>query len=130
MRELADATRLQAFMCALGTPATGPGRVYLMGGATAVLHGWRSTTIDADIWLVPDSDALLRAIVGLKESLRLNVELVAPGQFLPELPGWTERSAFRGKTSSQGKERSGRNRRAVGSLAARVPPRSEPRRSH
>jgi len=94
VRELADAIRLEAFMRALGTAATDPGRVYLTGGATAVLHGWRSTTVDADIWLVPDSDALLRAIVGLKETLRLNVELVAPGQFLPELPGWAERSDF------------------------------------
>ena len=36
-------------------------RVYLTGGATAVLHGWRSTTIDLDLKLVPDDDALLRA---------------------------------------------------------------------
>lgn len=31
------------------------GRVYLTGAATAVLDGWRETTIDVDIKLVPDS---------------------------------------------------------------------------
>ena len=70
------------------------GRVYFAGGATAVLFAWRSTTVDADILLVPDSDAVLRAIPALKESLQINVELANPSQFLPELPGWAERSPF------------------------------------
>ena len=44
-----------------GRPKT-EGRVYLTGGATAVLHGWRESTIDIDIKVVPDSDDLLREI--------------------------------------------------------------------
>lgn len=94
MRRLADASRLQAFMCALGREAREEGRVYFAGGATAVLLGWRPATIDADIRLVPDSDRLLRAIPALKDSLELNVELASPADFIPELPGWEDRSLF------------------------------------
>lgn len=70
------------------------GRVYFAGGATAVLFGWRAATVDADILIVPDTDEVLRVIPALKESLQLNVELANPSQFIPELPGWQERSIF------------------------------------
>lgn len=38
-------------------------------------------------------DALYRALPGLKESLEINVELAAPDQFIPPVPGWEKRSA-------------------------------------
>jgi len=94
MRELTDAERLRRFMHALGAEAERETRVYFTGGATAVLIGWRRTTIDADIAIVPESDRLLRALPGLKESLRMNVELASPAHFIPELPGWEQRSPF------------------------------------
>lgn len=94
MRALADAERIRAFMRALGRAARGPGRVYLAGGATAVLSGWRDSTIDIDIKLVPDSDELLRAIPDIKETLDVNVELAAPIDFIPVRGGWEDRSAF------------------------------------
>jgi hypothetical protein len=94
MRALADATRIRRFLQELGSRARREIRVYLTGGATAVLSGWRPTTLDVDIKIVPDSDELLRAIPDLKESLQINVELAAPDQFIPELPGWRERSPF------------------------------------
>ena len=94
MREPADVSRLRALMRALGESARDDCRVYLVGGASAVLEGWRSHTIDADIFVVPDSDALLQAIPRIKESLRINVELVSPAHFIPELPAWQERSRF------------------------------------
>lgn len=94
MRELADAERIRAFMRALGREASQPGRVLFTGGATAVLLGWRTSTIDVDIKLVPDQDALLRAIPKLKESLRLNVELASPDDFIPVPEGWSDRSPF------------------------------------
>jgi hypothetical protein len=92
MRELADSTRIEQFMRDLGRVATAESRVYFTGGATAVLHGWRETTIDVDIKLIPDSDELLRAIPRLKEELNLNVELAAPSDFIPLPGGWEERS--------------------------------------
>jgi hypothetical protein len=94
MRPLADAERLRRFMQALGSEATAECRVYFTGGATAVLEGWRRQTIDADIRFVPDSDSLLQAIPHLKESLEINVELASPADFIPELPGWQDRSRF------------------------------------
>jgi hypothetical protein len=81
-------------MRALGSAAQEEGVVYFTGGATAVLVGWRGTTVDVDIKLEPESDALLRALTRLKDTLRLNVELASPLEFIPVLKGWEERSPF------------------------------------
>jgi uncharacterized nucleotidyltransferase DUF6036 len=94
MRELADAAAVRVVLERLARATTSKVRIYLTGGATAVLHGWRATTIDLDLKLVPEDDALLRAIPRLKEELRTNVELAAPDQFIPALPGWEDRSLF------------------------------------
>lgn len=94
MREVADAGRIGRFMVELGRRVRTPARVYFTGGTSAVLLGWRGSTIDVDVKFVPDSDEIFRAIPELKESLRLNVELASPDLFLPELPGWRERSPF------------------------------------
>jgi hypothetical protein len=67
---------------------------YFTGGATAVLVGWRASTIDIDIKLEPESDTLLRAIQRLKDELRVNVELASPDDFVPVAAGWEERSPF------------------------------------
>ena len=81
-------------MRALGAETDVLARVYFTGGATAVLLGWRPTTIDVDIRVIPKSDRLYRAIPALKESLEINVELASPADFIPELPGWEERCMF------------------------------------
>jgi hypothetical protein len=94
MRRLAGADRIRSLMQALGAAAHEEARVYLTGGASAVLLGWRESTIDVDLQLVPDRDELLRAIAALKERLEINVELASPAQFVPELPGWETRSRF------------------------------------
>ena len=59
-----------------------------------MLLGWRQSTLDVDLKLVPDQDSLLRAIPALKESLQLNVELAAPDDFIPVAPSWQEHSPF------------------------------------
>jgi hypothetical protein len=69
-----------------------PTRIYLTGGATAVLEGWRGSTADIDLRFEPDLDELLRELPALKESLGVNIELASPPDFVPELPGWRERS--------------------------------------
>jgi hypothetical protein len=66
--------------------------MYLTGGATAVLEGWRESTIDVDVLFEPEDDALLRRIAELKQTLDINVELASPLDFVPELPEWRERS--------------------------------------
>lgn len=70
------------------------GRVYLTGGASAVLLEWRSSTVDIDIKVIPEDDRVIRALAPLKERLQLNIELASPSDFIPELPGWQERSPF------------------------------------
>lgn len=66
--------------------------LYLTGGATAVIEGWRASTVDVDLRLEPDTDELLRRIATLKNDLEINIELASPPDFVPELPGWRERS--------------------------------------
>ncbi len=78
----------------LGGEAERDLRLYFTGGATAVLLGWRSSTLDVDIKVDPESDRVSRAIPRVKEKLEINIELAAPDQFIPEVPGWEERSAF------------------------------------
>ena len=68
-----------------------------MGGATAVIHGWRPTTIDVDLVMRPEDDTLLRAIPELKEKLQINVELASPLDFIPVPPGWEDRGMFIGQ---------------------------------
>jgi hypothetical protein len=94
MRQVADTDRIRQFMRALGHAARSPGQVFLTGGATAVLMGWRASTIDIDIKLVPDQDAVLRAIPPLKEQLQINVELASPDDFIPVRDAWQDRSPF------------------------------------
>ena len=77
----------------LGRSARGDMTVYLAGGSSAVLRGWRANTVDVDMKMVPDRDEVYRALPALKESLELNIELACPDDFIPELPGWQERSA-------------------------------------
>jgi hypothetical protein len=93
VRSQATAESVRTFARALGRAATSPACVYLVGGATAVLEGWRASTIDLDIRIEPDDD-LLRAISELKERLNINVELASPADFLPQLPEWRSRSPF------------------------------------
>jgi hypothetical protein len=94
MRQPITLPRLQEFIKALGAVARAPGRIYLVGGATAVLLGWRTATIDIDLKILPETDEILRSLPILKERLQVNIELASPDDFIPELPGWQERSQF------------------------------------
>lgn len=94
MRRDVDVGRLRELLKALGAAATCAATVYLTGGSTALLHGWRTSTAAVDLKLEPDRDEVLRALPRLKEALQINIELAAPDQFLPEVPGWRERSPF------------------------------------
>lgn len=97
MRRLADADLIRRLMVALGAGADQDLRIYFTGGATAVLVGWRATTIDVDLKIVPETDQLLQAIPPLKERLHINVELASPADFIPELPRWEARSLSIGR---------------------------------
>ena len=97
MRRLVDAGRVRQLMRSLGAVAESAGRVYFTGGVTAVLSGWRASTIDVDLVIVPEADPLFRALPKLKERLELNIEIASPAHFLPEVPGWEARSRHIGR---------------------------------
>jgi hypothetical protein len=92
MRPPVNEDRLRELARSLGHVAKGPTRIYLTGGASAVLEGWRSSTVDVDLRFEPDVDEMLRELPMLKERLGVNIELASPPDFIPELPGWRERS--------------------------------------
>ncbi len=94
MRGETDRAKVEAFMVALAQRVRGPGRVYITGGGTAVLYGWRAATIDLDLKADPEPLGFFEAIAELKDSIDLNVELAAPDQFIPPLPAWHDRSVF------------------------------------
>ena len=50
--------------------------------------------------LVPEIDTVLRTLPALKERLHINIELASPDNFIPEVPGWQERSRFIRKEGS------------------------------
>lgn len=94
MRSETDKSKVEAFMFDLGNRVHGPGQIYFRGGATAVLHGWRTMTIDIDLKADPEPLGIFEALAVLKDELDINVEFAAPDQFIPALPGWRERSLF------------------------------------
>ncbi len=94
MRPPIDIERLSGFMSSMGKRVKGPGRIYLTGGATALLHGWREMTVDIDLKADPEPPGFFEAIALLKDELAVNVELASPSDFIPELPGWRERSPW------------------------------------
>ena len=97
MRPVFDKQRLERFLRDFGDEVSGDGVVYLTGGATALLHGWREMTIDVDIKAEPEPAGFFEAIAKLKNTFPANIELASPELFIPELPGWKSRSLFIGR---------------------------------
>ena len=94
MRQKVTAEQLERFMKEIGRVGKKNVRIYLVGGATAVLLGWREATIDIDLKMVPEVDEILRTLPELKERLEINIEPASPDNFIPALPGWEDRSRF------------------------------------
>src|SRR6266478_5806213 len=92
MRQKVTRAKLQQFMEALAASARSPGKVYLTGGATALLLGFREQTIDINIKLDPEPEGAFEAIAALKNRLDVNVELASPDDFIPAATDWRERS--------------------------------------
>jgi hypothetical protein len=77
---------------ARSAPSNGAYRVYLVGGATALLAGWRASSIDADLFC--EQNEVFRDIQEIKERLNINVEFVRPEEFVPALSGTEDRHVF------------------------------------
>ncbi|MCB9824725.1 MAG: hypothetical protein H6805_02735 [Planctomycetes bacterium] len=94
MREDVTPERLAILMQALSAsaPRGMEFRVCMVGGGTAILRGWRASSLDVD--LAVDDDRVLRDIQRLKDELDINIELVEPTAFVPALQGAADRHVF------------------------------------
>ena len=81
MRQKVTVETLKQFMRELAAAARTPGKVYLTGGATALLLGFREQTIDIDLKFDPEPEGVFEAIASLKQRLNLNIELASPDDF-------------------------------------------------
>ena len=94
MRKPLTRERLLSLMSELArtAPARGSYRVYLVGGGTAVHAGWRSSSIDVDLF--SDREEVFRDIQNIKERLNVNIEFARPEDFVPPLRGSGNRHLF------------------------------------
>jgi len=80
---------IQSFMRSIGKILKKRTTLYLTGGSTAILYGFREGTIDIDI--AGDMDELFSYIPKIKERLQINIEMAKPTDFIPSLPNEKER---------------------------------------
>jgi len=98
VRGLADAEAVRALMRALGRAAVAPARVYLVGGATAVIEGWRATTVDFGEGTVA---VRLQAVSSFYRYQRFNGVAVASRLFERVFSGrWPRLDAIIAKTNA------------------------------
>lgn len=94
MRHEAQKEQIEKTFAELAKRCKSPGRIYVVGGTTAVLSGWRESTADIDMKISPEPQGIFEAIRDLKNELQINIELASPDDFMPPLPGWEGRSQF------------------------------------
>ena len=89
--------KLVEFLSRLGSKVRSKGTCYLTGGASALLVGWRETTLDVDVKFDPEPAGAFDAIPELKKSLQINIELASPDDFIPVADNWKSNSPFVGQ---------------------------------
>jgi hypothetical protein len=94
MRDELTQDRLRALMreIARTAPRGRTYRVYLVGGGTAVHAGWRSSSVDADLF--SEDESVFREIQRIKEHLNINIEFARPEHFVPALRDSESRHLF------------------------------------
>lgn len=97
LRQNTDKAKTTEVLEYLGRHIETPGILYLSGGASAVLIGWRERTVDIDCKFDPEPQGIYEALQSAKEKLDVNIELASPDHFIPPVPDWVERSIFIGQ---------------------------------
>lgn len=97
MDNLLDREKLIQFLSQLGKRARSKGACYVTGGASALLVGWRETTLDVDVKFDPEPLGVFDAIPELKKTLQINVELASPDDFIPVTADWKSHCPFIGQ---------------------------------
>jgi hypothetical protein len=94
MRPPIDRAKFERAIQELAAQVKGPADIFVTGGGTAVMEGWRPATVDLDLKAIPEPAGFFEAISDLKDRIDVNIELASPDDFIPELPGWRDRSRF------------------------------------
>lgn len=89
--------KLLRFFERLGAQARVPGRLLHHGRRQRAVRRLADTTIDLGLKFDPEPAGVFEAIPALKRERQVHVELAAPSDFLPPLPGWRDRSGFIGR---------------------------------
>ena len=76
-RSLSNSRKVRDFLRFIGSHARG-GRVFLAGGTSAVIVGWRDHTVNVDLKLDPEPAGVFESIARAKETLDMNVGPAAP----------------------------------------------------
>jgi hypothetical protein len=93
MRDLTTEKTIRQFMKLFGRAARERCRVYLQAGRPQSFRvGGKQHWIL--IRFYPELDELYRAIPDIKEKLQIKIELAAPSDFIPPIPGWQDRSQY------------------------------------
>jgi len=100
LRSPANQGDIRRFLRRLGDEFRGAGRLYLVGGTTLVLEGYRQQTIDLDIVFdvnPAQADEFVRVVRELKDRLNVNVEEASPADFIPLPAGYADRHVYVGR---------------------------------
>src|SRR5688500_6583955 len=94
MRGETTIKEIERLMIELGRRVTSPGKVYFSEGASAVLMGWRERTLIVQLKPDPEPAGFFEALAHAKLLVNINIEVAAPSDSVPALPGWRERNEF------------------------------------
>lgn len=100
LRQPVSRERIEVFLRWLGNHYRHPARLYLVGGTSIVYEGLRRQTIDIDLSIqvaAGDHSDLLAALREARNALDVNVEEVAPSDFIPLPAGYADRHQFIGR---------------------------------
>jgi hypothetical protein len=87
-----DAEGVRTSLRAIGAALAHETKAYLLGGASAVLAGFRDTTASIDLCVIPPRE-LERVLPKLNQDLGVEIVVTSTDRFIPAVPGWEERSA-------------------------------------
>ncbi|MBX3056812.1 MAG: hypothetical protein KF770_10100 [Anaerolineae bacterium] len=98
--QMVDAQGLKNFLERLGSCFRYTARLYLVGGASLLLAGGKTSTFDIDIHfdVTPEVHAeFIRCLRQIRRELHLPIEEASPGEFIPLPTGYADRHQYIGR---------------------------------
>ena len=100
LRQPVSRDRIESFLRWLGNHYRHPARFYLVGGTSVVYEGLRRQTMDIDLAIevaAGNHGELLAVLREARDTLDINIEEVAPSDFIPLPAGYVDRHQFIGR---------------------------------